>query len=256
MTSATTIESLKDKFLRGPSRRMSRILPFRPYRLELDRPVVSFTFDDFPCSAAEAAGPILEDAGMRGTYYYAGWLAGRFENGQKIAGPDLVSNLFLNGHEIGAHTHKHIDVHKTPGQALLADLAQNKAEIAQLTDGRDPTSFAYPFGKLDLRSKFIIRNQFAGLRGIQTGLNTGIVDLAHLKAQELYDCSSTLASMGRVLDQAEIKKAWVIFYTHDVKPDPSNIGCSPGYFKQIVELVRRRGLEVATVSEVLARINR
>ena len=181
------------------SRRLSRMVPFRPFNLKLERPVVSFTFDDFACSAAMYAAPALEDAGMRGTFYYAGGLAGLLENGQEIARPDMAADLFSRGHEIGAHTHMHIDVHRTSSRTILEDLEVNKRQIAELTDGRAPTSFAYPFGRLDLRSKFLLRQEFGSLRGIKTGINSGIIDLAHLKAQELYDCSSTLESMSGLL---------------------------------------------------------
>ncbi|RWX81116.1 hypothetical protein EPK99_01935 [Neorhizobium lilium] len=256
MTAPATTYEVAVNLLRGSSRRLSRMVPFRPHMLQLNRPVVSFTFDDFPQSAADAAAPALEDAGMRGTFYYAGGLAGRSENGQKIAGPDTVSDLFRRGHEIGAHTHKHLDVHRTPTGALLDDVELNKKEIAQLTDGRAPTSFAYPFGKLDLRSKFVLRHQFTSLRGIQTGTNSGLVDLAHLKAQELYDCSSTLDGIGRILDRLATKPAWIIFYTHDVKRKPTDIGCSPEYFRQVVGEVERRNLPVATVAGVLAGVIR
>lgn len=236
------------------SRRLSRMVPFRPFNLQLERPIVSFTFDDFARSAAEAAAPVLEDAGMRGTFYYASGLAGQLENGQEIVGDDAVADLFSRGHEIGGHTHMHIDVHRTPNRVILEDMALNKRKIAELTDGRAPTSFAYPFGRLDLRSKFLLRQEFASLRGIQTGVNAGIVDLAHLKAQELYDCSSSLDSMDGLLDRLERKPGWLIFYTHDVKPDPTDIGCSPAYFSQVVELVRRRGLAVETVADAFARV--
>ncbi|HTM76826.1 MAG TPA: xylanase, partial [Devosia sp.] len=62
--------------LLGASRRLARTVPFRPFRLQLDRPVVSFSFDDFPLSAAEHAAPLLEAAGARGTFYFADRLAG------------------------------------------------------------------------------------------------------------------------------------------------------------------------------------
>ncbi|MBN9245630.1 MAG: polysaccharide deacetylase family protein [Mesorhizobium sp.] len=236
------------------SRRLSRMVPFRPFNLKLERPLVSFTFDDFACSAARDAAPALEDAGMRGTFYYAGGLAGLLENGQEIARPDVAADLFSRGHEIGAHTHGHLDVHRTSNRAILEDMEINKRQIAELTDGRAPTSFAYPFGRLDLRSKFLLRQEFGSLRGIKTGVNSGIIDLAHLKAQELYDSSSTIESMNRLLDRVEKRPGWLIFYTHDVKRDPSTSGCSPAYFSAVVDLVRRRGLTVETVADAYARI--
>ena len=41
-------------------------------KCEFQRSVVSFTFDDFPRTALEIGGRILEDAGVRGTYTVPG----------------------------------------------------------------------------------------------------------------------------------------------------------------------------------------
>jgi len=60
--------------------------------------------------------------------------------------------------------------------------------------------------------------------------------------------------MSKLLDRVERHPGWLIFYTHDVKLDPSDIGCSPAYFRKIVELVRRRGLTVETVRDAYARV--
>ena len=80
------------------------------------------------------------------------------------------------------------------------------------------------------------------------------VDLAHLRAQELYDVSSDPESIGALIDEAEKTRGWLIFYTHDVRQRPSDIGCSPAYFRTIVDLVRRRGIRVETIAQTLRRI--
>ena len=48
-------------------RRYARLTHRRPARLTLDRPVVSFTFDDVPESAVHEGAPVLETEGVRGT---------------------------------------------------------------------------------------------------------------------------------------------------------------------------------------------
>lgn len=238
----------------GVSRKIARHTIFRPFRLRLDAPVVAFSFDDFPTSAAENAAPALEDAGMRGTYYLASGLMGRQENGQLITSADTVQGLARNGHEIGAHTHQHINVQRTANDALIADITTNDREIARIVGEARPVSFAYPFGVLSVRSKLALMHRYPGLRGIKTGINHGLIDLAHLLSQELYDCSSDEPSIGQVLDEVERRRGWLIFYTHDVRKDPTSIGCSPAYFAKIVEKVRRRGIKVEPVAETLARI--
>ena len=57
-----------------------------------------------------------------------------------------------------------------------------------------------------------------------------------------------------LLDDLQRHGGWLIFYTHDVRANPSSIGCSPGHFARVVELVRRRGISVEPVAQTLARI--
>ena len=238
----------------GVSRKIARHVTFRPHRLDLDEPVIAFTFDDFPASAVENAAPALEDAGMRGTYYLASGLMGRHENGQLIADEAMVADLARDGHEIGAHTHGHINVQRTGRRDLVADVERNEAEIARITGRSEPISFAYPFGMISVPSKLTLMRRYPGLRGIKTGINSKVLDLAHLKVQELYDVANDGASIDRMLDEAERLNGWLIFYTHDVRPDPTSIGCSPHFFSQVVEKVRRRGLRVEPVIKTLERL--
>lgn len=242
-----------DHPIAGASRRLARMLPFRPHRLRLDRPVVAFTFDDFPLSAARNAAPALEDGGMAGTFYFADGLAGRRENDQPIAGPEIAMVLAAHGHEIGGHTSSHLDVQAASGPELHRDIAANDEAISTLT-GYRPVSFAYPFGIVSLRTKLALMRRYAGLRGIMPGINRGCIDLAHLRAQELYDATSSLDTIGAQLDDLERRGGWLIFYTHDVRARPSSIGCSPRYFARVLDLVRRRGLRVEPVATTLSRL--
>lgn len=244
---------LTERLMGGASRVAARRIPFRPHLVNLSAPLVSFSFDDFPLSAAENAAPILEEVGARGTFYYADGLAGRLENGVEIAGRDVAADLAARGHEIGAHTHSHVNVQTTPMGTMLDDVTRNIAALRTIVD-EPPASFAYPYGVVSLPSKLALAHRFLGLRGIETGINAGITDLAHLQAQELYDASSTIEGMAALLDEVTRVRGWLIFYTHDVQPDPSSIGCSPAYFRAVVQLVAARGIEIATVAAGLAKI--
>lgn len=239
--------------LLGASRRLARTIPFRPHRLELDQPTIAFTFDDFPVSAAEQAAPVLEAHEARGTFYFSNQLAGRSENGQPIASCAVAADLARRGHEIGGHTSGHLNVQRVSPDILLADVATNSAAI-EILSGQRPTTFAYPFGVVSLRSKHLLAGQYGALRGIQPGINRGWIDLAHLRGQELYDASSTLDDMATLLDELELGGGWLIFYSHDVRHDPTSIGCSPDYFAAVVDLVAERGIRIEPVAVTLSRL--
>ncbi|ODT83237.1 MAG: hypothetical protein ABS76_04775 [Pelagibacterium sp. SCN 64-44] len=241
---------MKPGFLPGLSRRLARAIPFRPHRWRLAQPVVSFSFDDFPASAARHGASLLEAHGARGTFYFADALAGGTENAQPIVTPAEVAALAARGHEIGGHTHGHADVQQVSPAFLHAEITANNAAIAALA-GRVPSSFAYPFGIVSLAAKYRLARHYAGLRGIQPGINRGWIDLAHLRAEELYDRSLTPLRLDTLLDDLARRGGWLIFYTHDVRNDPSSIGCSPLFMAMVLEQVRRRGLPIQTIAAVL-----
>lgn len=66
--------------------------------LQVDEPIVSFTFDDFPKSAAQAGKDILERHGWRGSYYASGALMGACTlHGAMFDSGDLVRLIVSPG---------------------------------------------------------------------------------------------------------------------------------------------------------------
>jgi peptidoglycan/xylan/chitin deacetylase (PgdA/CDA1 family) len=59
------------------SNRLARHFRAAPHRLPAHAPIVSFTFDDAPDSAAGEGAELLEKHGGRGTFYLAGSLIDR-----------------------------------------------------------------------------------------------------------------------------------------------------------------------------------
>ena len=57
--------------------RLSRYFCKSPLRLRNKHPMVSFTFDDFPDSAASVGIPILDQYNARATFYVTGDLVGK-----------------------------------------------------------------------------------------------------------------------------------------------------------------------------------
>ena len=59
-----------DRSLKGKlRRRLAKLAVRRPATVALDRPMVSFCFDDAPATAADAGAALLEAGGLRGTYF-------------------------------------------------------------------------------------------------------------------------------------------------------------------------------------------
>lgn len=237
--------------LAGGSRYLARIVPTKPIRARNSQPIISFTFDDVPNSARTNGARILDRHNLRGTFYVAPGICGMQDEHWTVIDRRGVASLAASGHEVGCHTHNHVKV-QTLSHAELARETELCFDTLSDICGKAPSkNFAYPFGNVSFPRKLQLDKHFTSCRSIYPGLNSGLIDLAMLRSVELYDRTSTEQSINATLDQAIATNAWVIFYTHDVAPNPSWIGCSPTHLEMAVKAVKARGITCLAVDEAL-----
>ena len=98
---------------------------------------IALTFDDGPGEATPLVLDILQEAGIRATFFLCGRNTERF--------PDYARRIADEGHEIGNHTYSHPRLlWKTPGRiAYEIDRAQN---VIAYRTGHRPKLFRPPYG--------------------------------------------------------------------------------------------------------------
>lgn len=233
---------------------VARRLCFRAALVALDRPIVSFTFDDFPASAHELGAPLLEARGCRGTFYAATGLLGQKQPLWTVAGPDAVAALHAAGHEIGLHGHSHRPAQLMPGRMFAADLAANRAALRRLAPGLAGETFAYPFGITGLAQKRALAGLVRATRSVQPGLNAGRIDLDFIRAYELGERGIARAALDGLFEAAAARRAWLVFLTHDIAERPSRFGTTPSLLAAAIDGALARGMAVLPVREALDRI--
>ncbi len=231
--------------------RLARNIKLNALDTHLEEPVVSFTFDDFPRSALTVGGRVLRAHGWAGTYFTAGGFCGRAVDGIDYFDREDLVQAAEDGHEIACHTFSHLRLPETPAAAIDEDLERNAAFVAGVLPGRRLSSFAYPYGDLDLGRKAQMSRRFPICRGIWPGINTGRMDFAQLKAVPLERRSLEAFDVEAWLDRAEAERGWLIFFTHDVSDDPSPYGCWTKTFEAVADAVARRGLRVLPVKNAV-----
>jgi peptidoglycan/xylan/chitin deacetylase (PgdA/CDA1 family) len=231
--------------------RLARNVKLNALDTRLSEPVVSFTFDDFPRSALTEGGRILRERGWAGTYFAAGRFCGRREGGLDYFDRDDLVQAAENGHEIGCHTFGHLRLPGTRPEEIEADLQRNAEFVAEALPDHRLSSFAYPFGDLDLGRKALLARRFPICRGIWPGINAGRMDFAQLKAVPLERNSLAGLDVQAWLDRAEAERGWLIFFTHDVSDDPSPYGCFRRTFEAAADAVARRGIRVLPVKNAV-----
>ena len=122
---------------------------------------MSLTFNDGFASQYDYARPVLNQAGVKGTFYVASsWVDNRATG---FMASWQLDALYRDGHEIGGmgKEHKNLTVTYDPDPA--ADLAYKQDQVCgdrqrlvQL--GYDPQTFAYPEAATDAAAQAIVRN--------------------------------------------------------------------------------------------------
>ena len=225
----------------------------RDVALEIDRPVVSFTFDDVPASVLDHALPVLEREGWLSTLYVATSLIGAYNHhGRMMAAPE-IRFAAARGHEIGAHSHRHIDYGTASASLIAEDMSVASGMLAEV-GVRGPTSFAWPYGEASAQAKRRLGARYSSLRGTRQITHRARADLNQLGSYRLFS--------GRYFDElhtaiGELGRApgWLTLFTHDVRERPSEWGCTPGEFEAIVAAVKRIGATVLPVGAVVAQLN-
>ena len=242
-----------DSSLKGKlRRRYARLVRRRPVRGALERPMVSFCFDDAPASAAETGAAILEKRDLKGVYYISAGLAGREGPMGRNADAVDIERLIAQGREIGCHTHSHLDCGQASAQAIADDVLKNKAALTGL-GAPAPRSFAYPYGDVSLQAKRVLGPRFELLRALHHGLVRRGQDLNQAPAVGI-EGKDGEAAAWRWLDRAISENAWLILYTHDVSETPSQWGCTPAALERLVEGALSAGADVVTVAQGCARL--
>jgi peptidoglycan/xylan/chitin deacetylase (PgdA/CDA1 family) len=223
--------------------------------IRLREPVISFTFDDVPRSAIENGQAILNKYGFPGTFYISMKLMSEEGFDFKKSDAELLGRIVDKGSELACHTFSHLHFFSSDEKDILSDLQNNQAFIESILPGYRFQNISYPFGEQTLAARKIMKQRFRSARSVYRGLNAGKTDLNCLRSVRLYDTIS-LDSVFDMIQTAVDKKAWLIFYTHDVMENPSAYGCSPSYFEEVVRHCHDKNLNVLTVNETLDFVTR
>lgn len=236
-----------DRSLKGKLRRRAvRLVHRRPAKAS-PGPMVSFSFDDAPLSAATTGAAILQAKGLHGTYFLSAGLAAQPSPMGRMLDADDARRLAAAGHEIACHTFSHLDCGQADGVSAAADVARNTVAF------RDwktlvPTTFAYPYGDVNAASKAALAPRFALLRALHHGLIKAGADLNQAPAVGIEGPEGE-AVARRWLQAAVRKRAWLILYTHDVADQPSPWGCTPQVLERLAAEALNAGCSVVTVAE-------
>lgn len=231
--------------------RLSRHFCATPFKLNNQQPTVSFTFDDFPESAAAAGVPILDRYDAKATFYVAGGEVGKRSDHWQGARAETIVDLHRRGHEIGCHTFSHARTPDLDAKRLAGEIEENRRYLLGLDPSMRIDNFAYPYGLGSVWRKNQLARTFQSSRGIIPGINSGTVDLQYLRSTPLINGLIDDDGVDRALDELAAGHGWLIFYGHDVAAEPSPFGCTPDLLRHALDAAANRNVAIMTVASAL-----
>ncbi len=232
-------------------RKVASLACRRPFSVHPQRPLISFTFDDFPRSAIHTGGAILNRFGVAGTYYAALGLIDKLTPSGQIFSVDDLPALFEQGHELGCHTFAHCDSWGTPTEVFEQSLVDNREALHRLFPDVDFRTFAYPISLPKPKTKARTSEYFVSCRGGGQRFNVGQVDLNQLSAYFVEKTRDNFQAIKDIIDENRRACGWLIFATHDVVEDHTPFGCAPEFFHNVVQYAVSSGAQIVPVVEAL-----
>lgn len=226
----------------------------RVLKMRNRRPVASITFDDCPESAVTTGARILEERGVRGTFFICGGLClSDWEQCRQFSRAD-IGRLIQRGHEIGCHTFGHRRSTEMSRREIEQEIAANQAFVEEVAGDYVMTSFAYPYGAIGLSAKRIYQSRFAACRGIEPGVDSGSIDLALVKSNLVPEDGALTAWLNPLIETAVAHNGWLTLFTHDVTDRPTPFGCRPETLAAAIDAIMAAGIEILPVKNALGRI--
>ena len=213
--------------------------------------VVSFSFDDVPKSACYEGRNIIEKYDCHATWYVSGGLTDRIDQGHQCHSFSDVLDLFVKGHHVGCHTFSHRACDSLNEKELVFELEKNSDFLNQIGLLKSEIHFSFPFGAHNAFSKKITARYFKSSRITGGGFHVNHADLNALKAERLYQGVMSMERLNILMKEVAEKKAWLILYTHDVSPTPSEWGCTENLLDYAMQAALTSGCRILPVDQAI-----
>ena len=208
---------------------------------------VTLRFDDGWVSDHDTVMPMLDKAGLKGTFYiisralldydFSGYLSKAF-----------IKELYNHGHEIGAHSQNHPHLTQLSASEKRAEIEGSRQDLLDLNVG-PISSFAYPYGEYDLATIGLVQDA-----GFESAVSTidGYVTLKSDKLQlerQGITRDTTPDQIKTWIDNAIKNKQWLILSFHEIDHESDLYGTTPEILQAVVDYLVLKNVPVVTISQ-------
>jgi peptidoglycan/xylan/chitin deacetylase (PgdA/CDA1 family) len=214
--------------------------------------MISFSFDDVTASALNIGAKLLEQRGLRGSYYIAAGLIGQTGHMGEYATDAQVAAAARAGHDIGCHTYSHLDCGQASSASVGEDIDRNRQALARLGVSA-PSTFAYPYGDVSASGKREAGRRFALSRALHHGIVQRGTDLNQAPAVGVEGDDGEEIAL-RWMQRAHAERGWLILFTHGLETKPNEFSASIDGFTRLIDGAIASGFDIVTVAEGAKRL--
>jgi len=224
--------------------------------ISLNKPIISFSFDDVPYTALKNGVPILDKHDVKATFYIA---MGLNSNNNEEDFDEKLNERFLsnteiqlldkNGHDIACHTYSHYMLNSGNANEMVMDSKKNVQSLQNILQGKKIKHFSYPYGQVSFKAKRLLSNYYKTMRSTRAGINSGNADLNFLLAVSIYSHNFDKEKIISLINQAVEKGGWLIFYTHSVNSTPNNYSCTPEQLDWVISQAANSGANLFSIAK-------
>lgn len=212
---------------------------------------VTFRFDDGWSSQFDTALPILEGAGIKGTFYIVSHQLSD-DGFSGFVSSAQVQQMAANGEEIGSHTRTHPHLPTLASNAQQQEISGAKQDLEAL--GVHPQTFSYPYGEYTSETMQIVKD--AGYVSAVTTAETPVSpnsDPFQLEAPSV-TLSQSPAQIEAMIDNAIAKHQWIVLTFHRIDNSGDPYSITPENFQEIVNYIKDHQIPTVTVSQGAAQL--
>ena len=217
-----------------------------------DKGILTFTFDDATDTQFTNARPILSKYDFSATSYIpTNWI----DKTDRLSINELKELQDIYGWDISAHTLNHIDLSNPRNENKFEkELYQSKQFLLDNGFYKGADHFAYPYGTFDNNfSMKLVKEYYKTARGVIGDTETlPVADQYRLRVMYISNFTQPIEVSERVQDAIE-NGDWLILVFHGIVESNANDRHATylkSNFKQIVDDIYAKGIQVMTVSEV------
>jgi hypothetical protein len=131
---------------------------------------------------------------------------------------------------------------------------ENRDALRRLVPAAIFRSFSYPISTPKPYTKWRASRHFLCCRAGGQYINIGTTDLNLLNAYFLEKSLEDLKAVKELIEHNRQMRGWLIFATHDISSNPTQYGCTPGFFAEVVECAIASGACVLPIADAVTQL--